>query len=171
MPKYTMRVWGGATPSFGGGFVGAQGAALLVEIQKDGETGRTAIYGMFGVGGGVGFKGGVSVAQGPQSASEFDSPVLQADLFWGMVKIIEGAGIQLGVLNAGYSDMEWLDGPAKGTKCSGFGYGLCAGLSATGVSVSRALFKFGNWENVGPRKQIPSPVRAETDPKGRVLQQ
>jgi hypothetical protein len=149
MPKYTMWTMGGLAPGFGPGFVGGQGALLYVKIQKDGETNRVATYAMFGGGASLGPKGGVSIAQGPQSSSEFESPVEQADLFWGEVKILE-SGIQLGVVNAGYSDMEWLDGPAKGSKCAGAGFGACVGLSLSIGAASLVHFKFLGWESLTP---------------------
>lgn len=144
MPKYTMWTVGGFAPSVGAGLVGAQGALLYVKIQKDGETNRAATYMMVGGGGAIGPKGGVSIAQGPQSSSEFDSPVEQADLFWGSVRIIE-TGVQLLVVNVGYSDMEWLSGPAAGTKCAGTGFGACVGLSLTAGGASLVMFKFLGW--------------------------
>jgi hypothetical protein len=169
MPKYTMQTMGGLAPSAGVGVAGAQGAVLSVRIQKNSETDRAATYSMIGGGGGLGPKGGVSIALGPQSPSEFDSPVQQADLFWGTVRIVE-TGIQLLVGNVGYSDMVWLTGPAEGTKCAGFGYGLCAGLSATAGGASLLMLKFQEWGpplSSSPTRQSPRPTQSP----GRDLQQ
>jgi len=169
MPKYTMQIMGGLTPGGGVGIVGGQVAVLRVRIQKNSETDRAAEYSMIGGGGAGGPKGGVSIALGPQSPSEFDSPVQQADLFWGTVRIVE-TGIQLLVGNFGYADMQWLSGPAEGTKCSGFGYGLCAGLNATAGGASLLMLKFTEWGPSLSSSETPRSARPTQAP-GRVLQQ
>jgi hypothetical protein len=158
MPKYTMWTVGGLAPGFGAGVVGGQGALLYAKIQKDGETNRAATYAIFGGGASVGPRGGVSIAQGPQSSNDFESPVLQADLFWGEVRIVE-TGIQLFVANAGYSDMEWLSGPAAGTRCAGSNFGACVGLSLSVGAASLVHFKFMGWEALSSTSTPTSPPR------------
>jgi len=141
-------------------------------IQKAGEISRAANYMMIGLGASVGPKGGISIAQGPQSPSEFFSPIEQADLFGGSVRIIE-TGIQLGVFNAGYSDMQWLSGLAQGTKCTSSGLGMCVGLSLAVGASTTAMLKFLGWKSLiaDSTPQYQEPVRAHTDRMGRVLQQ
>jgi hypothetical protein len=172
MPNYTMWTMGGLSPGFGEWYVGGQAALLYMIIQKAGEISRAANYVMIGLGASVGPKGGISIAQGPQSPSEFFSPIEQADLFGGSVRIIE-TGIQLGVFNAGYSDMQWLSGLAQGTKCTSSGLGMCVGLSLAVGASTTAMLKFLGWKSLiaDSTPQYQEPVRAHTDRMGRVLQQ
>ncbi len=170
MPNYTMWTMYGLTPGFGEGYVGGQAALLYVIIQKAGEIERAAQYVMVGLGASVGPKGGVSIAQGPQSSSEFWSHVEQADLFGGAVRIVE-TGIQLGVLNAGYSSIRWLSGVAQGTVCDSGGLGVCVGLSLSIAASTMYTLKFLGWTPMvtDAPPQIAAPVKKVTDRMGRVL--
>ena len=155
MPRYRIWTVGGLSPGVGP----VQGALLYMLIRKEGEIHRLASYAMIGGGLSAGLKGGVSIALGPQSSSDFDSPVQDADLFWGTVSTLEN-GIQLGVVNAGYSDMIWLTGPAAGTRCSSESHGVCLGASVTWGSSTLVMFKFLGWE-YAPQNQKPAKPQPE----------
>ncbi len=160
MPKYTMWTVGVITPNAAYAKLDVQGALLYLVIRKQGEIERIATYAMYGAGISVeGFKGGMSIALGPQSESEFESNVEQADLFPGCVTTLE-SGIQLGIFNAGYTDMIWIGGPAAGTRCSNSGYGLCAGVSLAVGARSLLTLKFLGWEYL-PQNYTPARRRAE----------
>ena len=160
MPKYTMWTVGGITPGAAVAKVGVQGALMYMVIRKQGEIERIATYVMYGAGiSAEGFKGGTSIALGPQSESEFESNVEQADLFYGSVTTLE-SGVQLGIFNAGYTDMIWIGGPAIGTRCSTSGYGLCAGVSLSVGSRSLLTLKFLGWEYL-PQNRTPARRREE----------
>ncbi len=166
--KYQLWTCGGLTPSLGAGLnLGAQ--AILVEVQKVSEPNRCAQYAVYGVSGGYA-KAGISVATGPSSTSDFESEVTQADLFWGTVRNAE-SGVCAG-LGYGYSDMEWISGPATGTKCSGWGFTSGVSLSATAANVSVNRFVFVGWRAI-PAHTTPSSIdthpKAHTDRQGRTV--